>query len=54
MRRPGFMGLGPIPVRELITCANDPAQYETCLRYADALDVPEGNAVETVAVVGAP
>ncbi|MEW6047548.1 MAG: hypothetical protein AB1609_13875 [Bacillota bacterium] len=47
MTGPGFMGIGPIPVRELITCANDPVQVEAGdrqsfleLQFAQAMEHP--------------
>jgi hypothetical protein len=36
-----------------ITCVNDEEQYENCLRYVDALQVPSGYTVQNIAVLGA-
>jgi GT2 family glycosyltransferase len=36
-----------------ITCVNNEAQYEICLRHINALTVPSGYSVETIAVFGA-
>ncbi len=36
-----------------ITCVNDERQYDVCLRYIDALQIPSGYSVEKVAVLGA-
>lgn len=36
-----------------ISCVDDQAQYDICLRYLNALEVPSGYAVEMIAVVGA-
>jgi len=36
-----------------ITCVNNQAQYEICLRYIDALTVPSGYTVEKISVFGA-
>ncbi len=37
-----------------VSCVDDQAQYDTCLRYLNALEVPSGYAVEKIAVLGAP
>jgi hypothetical protein len=37
-----------------ITCVNDETQYQTCLQYIDALQIPAGYTVEKIAVLGAP
>jgi GT2 family glycosyltransferase len=37
-----------------ITCVNDETQYDTCIRHLDALQIPAGHTVETIAVFGAP
>ncbi len=36
-----------------VSCVDDQAQYDTCLRYLHALEVPSGYAVEKIAVLGA-
>src|SRR5207249_10032925 len=36
-----------------LTLVNDEAQFATCLRYIDALQVPSGYSVEKIAVYGA-
>jgi len=36
-----------------ISCVNDEAQYRTCLRYIDALEIPSGYTLEKIAVLGA-
>ncbi len=37
-----------------ITCVNDETQYDICIRYLDALQIPSGYVVERIAVLGAP
>jgi len=44
--------LGPHAIA-FMTCVNNETQYGICLRYVNALQVPWGHTVETIAVFGA-
>jgi hypothetical protein len=37
----------------VITCVNDEPQYDICLRYVDALQIPSGYTLEKIGVLGA-
>jgi hypothetical protein len=37
----------------VVTCVNNGTQYNICLRYVDALQIPSGYTVEKIAVLGA-
>ena len=36
-----------------ISCVNDDATYKECLRFIDALEIPEGYSIEKIAIKNA-